>query len=155
MNNVIGLTQDDSARLRESLNDLLANYSVLYMNTRGYHWNIKGKDFFELHLKFEEIYNELVLQIDEIAERILTLGGTPTHSYSDYIAKSYIKEDINQSNGSQALQSLLSAYQLIIEKQREILKLASDTNDEGTLSQISDYIQLQEKHVWMFRAYLT
>ena len=106
-------------------------------------------------MKFEEIYNELILQIDEIAERILTLDGTPVHSYSKYLEMSDIKEDRDQSNGRLALETLLESYQLLISKQREILKVSDEADDEGTNSQMSDYIKLQEKHVWMFKAYLS
>ena len=90
--NSIGLPKEKTDKIIEKLNTLLATYSVQYMNTRGFHWNIKGKEFFELHVKFEEIYNALVLQIDEIAERILTLEGTPLHSYSDNVKHSLISE---------------------------------------------------------------
>ena len=71
--NSIGLDVKKSAELAAKLNTLLANYSIFYQNTRGYHWNIKGEKFFELHLKFEELYNDLFIKIDEVAERILTL----------------------------------------------------------------------------------
>jgi len=82
--NAIGLDVEKSKDLANMLNDLLANFSIYYMNVRGFHWNIKGEKFFELHLKFEEIYTDLQEKIDEIAERILTLGQTPVHAYSDY-----------------------------------------------------------------------
>ena len=87
-----GLNETNCNKISEKLNQLLANYSVFYQNTRGAHWNIKGNDFFTLHPKFEELYNNLVLKIDEIAERILTLGATPNHNYSDYLTLSAIKE---------------------------------------------------------------
>ena len=90
--NRIGLEKAQAKKLAEQLNVLLANYSVFYQNTRGYHWNIKGEKFFELHLKFEELYDDLLLKIDEVAERILTLGQTPEHSYSQYANLSTIKE---------------------------------------------------------------
>ena len=70
--NAIGLNEKKAAQLTKQLNVLLANYSIFYQNTRGYHWNIKGEKFFELHGKFEELYNDLLLKIDEVAERILT-----------------------------------------------------------------------------------
>ncbi len=70
--NRIGLYKEKSQELADLLNDLLANYSVFYQNTRGYHWNIQGKEFFELHVKFEELYNDLFVKIDKIAERVLT-----------------------------------------------------------------------------------
>ena len=88
----IGLNASKSEKLATKLNTLLANYQLFYINTRGFHWNIKGDNFFELHLKFEEIYNNLQLKIDEIAERILTLGYTPLHSYSAYLKNAGIKE---------------------------------------------------------------
>ena len=84
--NQIGLDPQSSELLADKLNELLANYQLFYINTRGFHWNIKGEKFFELHAKFEELYNDLFLKIDEIAERILTLGHTPLHSYEDYMA---------------------------------------------------------------------
>ena len=153
MNN-IGLPRTETNKIVEKLNELLATYSVQYMNTRGFHWNIKGKEFFELHVKFEEIYNALVLQIDEIAERILTLEGTPLHSYSDNIKHSKIAEQVNVTNGIEGLQHILNGYKTIISQQREILELAAEINDEGTVSQMSDYITLQEKEMWMYRSYL-
>lgn len=152
--NSIGLPKTQTHQIVEELNTLLATYSVLYMNTRGFHWNIKGREFFELHLKFEEIYNALMIQIDEIAERILTLEGTPVHSYSNNVKFSLIDEKVEIVNGKEALQSILDSYKVILGKQREILKLAADIDDEGTVSQMSDYIKLQEKEMWMYRSYL-
>ncbi|MFP3527074.1 ferritin-like domain-containing protein, partial [Pantoea sp. SIMBA_072] len=67
---VIGLDQKKAEQLGDKLNELLSNYQVFYMNVRGFHWNIKGERFFELHAKFEETYDDLLLKIDEIAERI-------------------------------------------------------------------------------------
>jgi starvation-inducible DNA-binding protein len=80
--NGIGLNDTEAKKLAEKLSELLANYSIFYQNTRGFHWNIKGEKFFELHLKFEELYNDLLIKIDEVAERILTLGFSPAHNYS-------------------------------------------------------------------------
>ena len=116
MKNAIGIETHQADQLVEKLNDLLANYMVFYQNTRGLHWNIKGSKFFELHLKFEELYNNLLLKVDEVAER---------------------------------------AFQILILKQRELLDLAADANDEGTNALMSDYIREQEKMVWMYSAYIT
>ncbi|MCH2455246.1 MAG: DNA starvation/stationary phase protection protein, partial [Idiomarina sp.] len=85
---VIGLDKKKAEQLGDKLNELLSNYQVFYMNVRGFHWNIKGERFFELHAKFEETYDDLLLKIDEIAERILTLGQRPQHAYSTYIKNS-------------------------------------------------------------------
>jgi starvation-inducible DNA-binding protein len=152
--NAIGLNENKAKALAEKLNELLANYSVFYQNTRGYHWNIKGEKFFELHLKFEELYTDLLLKVDEVAERILTLGYTPEHNYSQYSKTSSIKESKKISDGLIAVEHILEAFKTIIIKQREILTLSSDANDEGTNALMSDYIRFQEKQVWMYTSFL-
>jgi starvation-inducible DNA-binding protein len=152
--NAIGLDSSKARLLAEKLNELLANYSIFYQNTRGYHWNIKGEKFFELHLKFEELYNDLFLKIDEVAERILTLGYTPLHNFSDYRSTSTIKESEQVSNGIVAVGEILNALRTIIILQRDILQLSADAGDEGTNALMSDYIRLQEKSVWMYSAFL-
>ena len=153
--NAIGLDVRKTRELCNSLNDLLANYQVFYMNVRGFHWNIKGEKFFELHLKFEELYDDLVLKIDEIAERILTLQGSPEHTYSTYLQRSEVEVANDVSNGRVAVQCLLDAFKIIITKQRSLLNLSADADDEGTNALMSDYIREQEKLVWMYSAYLS
>ncbi len=152
--NRIGLDKEKAKFLAEKLNDLLANYSIFYQNTRGYHWNIKGEKFFELHLKFEELYNDFLLKIDEVAERILTLGHTPQHNYSNYQTTSKIKESVQVSDGIKAVEDILSSFQVIIILQRELLSISSEAGDEGTNALMSDYIRMQEKLVWMYSSFL-
>ncbi len=153
--NAIGLDGKKSAKLIDRLNVLLANYSLFYQNTRGYHWNIKGEKFFELHLKFEELYNDLLLKIDEVAERILTLGGTPSHNHTDYRKLASIKESRETSDGPTAIRDILASFRTVITLQRELLAMSADAGDEGTNALMSDYIRAQEKLVWMYSAYLT
>ena len=150
----IGLDKTDSATLAEKLNGLLANYQIFYMNSRGFHWNIKGDKFFELHLKFEELYNDSLIKIDEIAERVLTLGFTPTHTYTNYLKGATIKEANNISDGNAAIQAILDGYAVLLPLERELLDLSAEANDEGTNALMSDYIREQEKLVWMYSAYL-
>jgi starvation-inducible DNA-binding protein len=152
--NAIGLDSKKSKALAEKLNVLLANYSIFYQNTRGYHWNIKGEKFFELHLKFEELYNDLVIKIDEVAERILTLGYAPNHRYSDYKKVAKIAESNEVDNGMKAVEDILNSLKAIITLQRELLNLSADAGDEGTNALMSDYIRAQEKLVWMYSAFL-
>ncbi|NUQ24854.1 MAG: DNA starvation/stationary phase protection protein [Saprospiraceae bacterium] len=152
--NAIGLDTKKSKALAEKLNVLLANYSIFYQNTRGYHWNIKGEKFFELHLKFEELYNDLLLKIDEVAERILTLGYTPNHKYSEYKKVAKIAESDQVDNGLKAVENILASFKTIITLQRELLDLSADAGDEGTNALMSDYIRAQEKLVWMYSAFL-
>lgn len=152
--NQIGLDVAKAQDLSQKLNTLLANYQVFYMNTRGYHWNVKGEYFFELHLKFEEIYNDLLIKVDEIAERILTLGHLPEHSYSSYLKNSPLKEDVNQTDGVACLKGVVLGFQTVLELQREIMDKANEAEDEGTATLMSDYISEQEKTIWMLNARL-
>ncbi len=152
--NAIGLDQQQSEALAGNLNTLLANYSVFYQNVRGFHWNVKGQKFFELHVKFEELYNDLILKIDEIAERILTLGYAPEHNFSVYIDAASIKESKEVSDGLKCVRNILDSFKTTIELQRALLDQSAEANDEGTNALMSDYIREQEKLVWMYSAYL-
>ncbi|NUQ81374.1 MAG: DNA starvation/stationary phase protection protein [Bacteroidetes bacterium] len=152
--NAIGLDKAKSEKLISSLNDLLAAYQVIYMNTRGFHWNVKGPQFFELHLKFEELYNAHLLKVDEVAERILTLGGVPIHTFSDAVKLSGVKESRGISDGQKAVKISLEGLSWLISHQRDLQKMAQDAGDEGTAALMGDYIREQEKLVWMYSAYL-
>ncbi|WP_287145726.1 Dps family protein [Aeromonas sp.] len=154
MKSPIGLDTVQSQALAAELNKLLASYQILYMNVRGFHWNIRGNQFFELHLKFEEIYNDLLLKVDALAERILTLDGVPMHSFSDYLKVSAILEKKGLHDGRACVESLLESFRELLVAQRRILGQAAEAGDEGTASILSDYVQQQEKLVWMLRAYL-
>ena len=152
--NFIGLDKKQSKKLADKLNVLLSNYQTFYMNSRGYHWNIKGEKFFELHIKFEELYNDSFLKIDEIAERILTLGHTPLHTYKDYLKHAHIKPVKNVTNGKTAIKEILKGYEVLLPLERELLNIAGDAGDEGTNALMSDYIREQEKLIWMYSAFL-
>lgn len=151
----IGLDEVKSEKIIQSLNDLLSDTQVFYMNVRGFHWNIKGREFFMLHEKFEDLYNDLSEKADEIAERILMLNGSPVHAFSRYLQMSDIKETENISDAAGSVNEVLSGLELLIRKEREILKAASEADDEGTVSLMSDYISAQEKLIWMYTAYLS
>ncbi len=152
--NHIGLNTEQSSHLSKQFNILLANYQVFYANLRGFHWNIKGKEFFELHLKFEELYNDIQLKIDQVAERILTLGGTPEYRYSVYLSLSDIKEATDTQNGNASVSNILETFRTLLQKQRQLKKLCDEAEDEGSSALMSDYIREQEKLVWMYNAYL-
>jgi starvation-inducible DNA-binding protein len=152
--NRIGIESQAATEIVDHLNTLLANYQIFYQNARGFHWNIKGEKFFELHLKFEELYNDLLLKVDEVAERILTLGATPLHAYTQFQEVSTIKEVINAHAPEPIIQSILDSFKVLIGLQRKLLTLSSEADDEGTSALMSDYIRAQEKMVWMYSAYL-
>jgi starvation-inducible DNA-binding protein len=150
----IGLEPKDTKTLANLLNNLLANYQVFYLNARGFHWNIRGDKFFELHAKFEELYTDSLVKIDEIAERILTLGYTPLHSFNDYLRVSEVPEQTGVSDGNSAVSHILEGFKILLVKERELLKLSAEVEDEGTNALMSDYIREQEKAVWMYSAFL-
>lgn len=152
--NAIGIENKMAKSLAEGLNELLANYQIFYTNVRGFHWNIRGDKFFELHVKFEELYNNLILKIDEVAERILTLGYAPEYRYSNYFKNAGIREAAQTSDGIKDVQSIVDGLTFLIGKQRVLLDLSAEAKDEGTNSLMSDYIREQEKLVWMYSAFL-
>jgi starvation-inducible DNA-binding protein len=154
MINTIGLDKGKSEALSGKLNHLLADYMIFYQNVRGLHWNVRGDKFFELHLKFEELYTSLLLKVDEIAERILTLGGTPLHTFGEYMEAARIKGVKDISGGRKGIRAIMDALAVIITNQRQLLQLASEAGDEGTSALMSDYIREQEKMAWMYAAYL-
>lgn len=154
MKNVIGLNLEKTGKLADNLNDLLANYQLFYSNVRGFHWNITGEKFFELHAKFEEIYNDALVKIDEIAERVRTLDETPLHSFSSYLRHSEIKEITGVADGKKAVKEIVSMFKIILEKERSLLEIAKNAGDEGTITLITEYISQQEKLIWMYSAYL-
>lgn len=135
------------------LQQLLADFQVYYTNLRGFHWNIKGNQFFVLHSQFENMYNDAAEKVDEIAERILMLGGTPVNKFSEYLKIAKIEEVDDVTTADECLKNVLNTYSYLIESERKILSLASNASDEATVALISDYLKQQEKTVWMLCAY--
>ena len=152
--NSLGLPIKESEELVNELNGLLSNFQIYYQNLRGLHWNIRGKRFFDLHVKFEELYNDSQIKIDLIAERVLTLGGTPLHTFADYIENSKLQIGKNISKDVEAIQLILGSLSVLLQVERVILAKAADINDEGTNSMMSDFIAEQEKTNWMLKAWM-
>ena len=152
--NSIGLEVKAAKNLAVELNKLLSNFQVYYQNLRGIHWNIKGKRFFDLHVKFEELYTEANIKVDEIAERILTLGETPLHTFEDYIKEVKVPIGKNIKEDEKAVQLIVDSLSELLKIERQILDKSGDANDEGTNSMMSDFITEQEKTVWMMKAWL-
>ncbi|MCD8406329.1 DNA starvation/stationary phase protection protein [Tenacibaculum dicentrarchi] len=151
---VLGLDSKKSIQLVAELNTLLANFQVYYQNVRGLHWNIKGKSFFELHVKFEELYTDAQEKVDLIAERILTLQGTPLHTFDDYIKLATVSIGKDISNDEKAVALVADSLSELLKIERAILAISDDANDEGTNSMMSDFIAEQEKTMWMLNAWL-
>ena len=151
--NILGLPIKESKEMVTELNVLLSNFQVYYQNLRGIHWNIRGKRFFELHVKFEELYNDAQLKVDMIAERILTIGGNPLHTFEDYLKHNKLKVGKSISNDEKAVQLIIDSLSDLLKIERELLNKSDEINDEGTNSLMSDFIAEQEKTIWMMRAW--
>jgi starvation-inducible DNA-binding protein len=152
--NSIGLNTKKTKDIANDLNSLLANFQVYYQNLRGIHWNIKGKRFFDLHVKFEELYTDANIKVDMIAERILTLGVTPLHTFEAYSKQAKVPVGKDVSEDEKAVRLIVDSLTELLKVERDILQKSADANDEGTNSMMSDFITEQEKTIWMMKAWL-
>ncbi|AZQ58178.1 DNA starvation/stationary phase protection protein [Maribacter sp. MJ134] len=137
----------------KELNTLLADYHMYYQKLRNFHWNILGHNFFDLHEKFEELYGEARVKIDEIAERILTLRYHPISNYSEYLKTSSIKESDTNLSDVEMVNELLEAHSLLLKQMTTVVNKADEINDEGTIDLIGAYIRELEKNSWMLDAW--
>lgn len=150
----LGLNKEKTAELTVKLNELLANFQVYYQNLRGLHWNIKGRNFFELHAKFEAFYLDAQEKIDAVAERILTLQGTPLHTFGAYNEFATVPVGKNISKDEKAVGLIVESLLELLKIERSILEFSDLANDEGTNAMMSDFIAEQEKTLWMMNAWL-
>jgi len=150
----ISLKEKSVKPVVDMLNDYLANYHIHYQKLRGCHWNIKGQNFFTLHIKFEELYTNAQLTIDEIAERVLTLGKPPHSRFADYIKESTIQE-VNTigMKDLDMVEAILSDMAKLIELERELLVATVEANDDGTNDMVNNFMQFKEKNTWMLRSF--
>ena len=150
----IGLEEVKVKSIVDHLNDLLANYHIHYQKLRGCHWNVKRSNFFTLHAKFEELYTNAITSIDELAERILTLGKAPLSTYKDYLTISKIREiDTEGMRDEDLVLAILSDFHILIEHEREIMEITDESGDDGTNDMINKFMQFKEKNTWMLRAF--
>ena len=150
----ISLNEKEVRPVVDLLNDYLANYHIHYQKLRGCHWNIKGSNFFTLHVKFEELYTNAQETIDEIAERVLTLGKPPHSRFADYIKESQIQEIDTIGMGDLAMvDALLEDMSKLIEMERELLEATEIAGDDGTNDMVNRFMQFKEKNIWMLRSF--
>jgi starvation-inducible DNA-binding protein len=151
----ISLTEKAVKPVVDHLNDLLANYHIHYQKLRGAHWNVKGNNFFTLHIKFEELYTQAQLTIDEIAERVLTLGKPPVSTFAEYIKISEIKE-INTIGvkDTDLVKAIIEDMAKLIELERELMEISEKAGDDGTNDMINKFMQFKEKNTWMLRSFV-
>ena len=151
----LNLNENNVANVVAALQNLLADFQVYYTNLRGFHWEIKGRGFFVLHEKFESMYDDAATKIDEIAERILTLGGTPENKFSEYLKVARVQEVSGVSRSSEAVENVLATYKHFIAEERKLIDLANEANDVVTADLLTGYLKEQEKLVWMLVAFST
>ena len=135
------------------LNVLLADYHVYYQKLRNFHWNILGKNFFDLHNKFEEMYNDTRVKIDEVAERIVTLKYHPISKLSDYIEVSKIKESSPLLSDEEMVAEIIVDHKILLEQLGKVIDRANKASDEGTIDLMGAYIRELEKSTWMLNAW--
>lgn len=136
------------------LNKQIANWSVLFIKLHNYHWYVKGNQFFTLHTKFEEFYNEASLHIDELAERLLAIGGEPVATMKDCLAMASVREANGNESAEEMVQSISSDFSLLVGELKEGMSIAEQANDEITGDMLLAIHSSLEKHVWMLKAYL-
>jgi starvation-inducible DNA-binding protein len=141
-------------QLVDVLNKQIANWSVLYIKLHNYHWYVKGEQFFTLHAKFEEFYNEAGLHVDELAERLLAIGGNPVATMKECLEMSSVQEASGGESASEMVQSVINDFSIIIGELKEGMSMAEEADDETTGDMLLAIHSGLEKHVWMLTAYL-
>ena len=140
--------------LTHELNQLLSDYHIYYQNTRGFHWNIKGKNFFELHRQFEELYTEALQTIDELAERILTIGGQPLHTFADYMGATNLAVHKDIAVDVEAVKAVHHQLGQLVEQESKVKEMAVAADDQETEDMMIALINGQQKTRWMLEAWL-
>lgn len=151
--NYLNINEEKLAPVIIEMNILLADYHMYYQKLRNFHWNILGKNFFDLHEKFEELYVDARVKIDEIAERILTLRYHPMSNYSDYIKTSSIEESSSKLKDTEMVREILEAHRMLLRQMTKVINKADSIGDEGTVDLIGAYIRELEKTSWMLDAW--
>ncbi len=139
--------------LHSVLNTQIANWTVLYMKLHNYHWYVKGGQFFTLHIKFEEFYNEAALHIDNLAERLLAIGGRPVATLKETLELSAIKEASNNETTEQMVEAIAQDFTLVIKQLKEGMAIAEQEDDETTGDMFLAIHSSLEKHTWMLHAF--
>jgi starvation-inducible DNA-binding protein len=148
----IGIDEEGRDRSAQALTKLLADTYALYLKTHGYHWNVEGPHFQQLHALFMEQYTEMWNAVDELAERVRALGEYAPASYSQMAKLSSITEETGQPNWQDMVVNLANGHHEVAKSAREVLRVAEDIGDDATADVVTPRITLHEKTAWMLRA---
>ncbi len=143
-----------SATLNQELNKQVATWSVMYTKLHNFHWYVKGPQFFTLHAKYEELYNEATLHMDEIAERLLTLGGQPVATLKEHLELSEVEEATGKETTEQMVDSVVKDFATIMKSLKNGMDEAAKDGDDMTEDLLNAVYQSIEKHQWMLNAFL-
>ncbi|UII76680.1 DNA starvation/stationary phase protection protein [Flagellimonas sp. HMM57] len=151
--NYLNINDKNLLLVNKDLNQLLADYSVYYQKLRSFHWNVLGKNFFDLHEKFEELYNDARIKIDEVAERILTLRYHPISKMSEYLKLSKVDEVSAMITDGEMVLEILKDHKKLLSQMKIVISTAEKVGDEGTVDMMGSYIAQLEKSSWMLDAW--
>jgi starvation-inducible DNA-binding protein len=147
-------TANKVASVQKILNKQVANWGLLYVKFHNFHWYVKGTEFFSLHIKFEELYNQAHIYLDELAERLLAIEGKPYATMKEYLAESSLKEAKGSESAQQMIQGIVADCEMLLEELDESMKVAEEAEDETTVDLLLEIHAALEKQRWMFKAYL-
>ena len=151
----LGYTKLETVELVNSMNQLLADYSVHYQKLRNFHWNVVGPDFFDIHEKFEMQYNDAKISIDDIAERIRIFGLNPFSTMREFLDNAEIKESGTDLSAMEMVKEIINDYHILLEQLFNVLELSIEHGDSGTEDMIKGMIKEIEKNHWMMSAFST
>ena len=149
----LGFNKKDTSELIDQVNILISSYHVHYQKLRNFHWNVTGKDFFDLHDKFEELYNFSKVNIDDLAERVRVFGAFPTATLQEYLDSSKIKEPEGVQNPDEMVDHLLSDFEILLSQMINVLETANDIGDVSTIDLVNSMVKQTEKYYWMFTSW--
>lgn len=151
----IGLTEKNNQAIAEKLNTILADEFLLSLKTRNYHWNVEGDNFMEMHKFYESIYDELDEVIDELAERVRSIGHYAQGRMSDYLKTTSLQEQEYTNDQKKQLKNLLDDHETIIRYLRKDIDLMQDKyKDAGNADYLTGLMEKHEKWAWFIRSYL-
>jgi starvation-inducible DNA-binding protein len=151
----IGIDESTRKDIAAGLSRLLADSYVLFLKTHNYHWNVTGPMFNSLHMMFEQQYTELFTAVDEIAERIRSLGELAPGSFKRFNQLSQIQEEQDTPDADTMIRNLIAGQEAVVKTAREVVKIADAANDEPTLDLLTQRMQVHEKTAWMLRSLLS
>ncbi|AZS14076.1 Dps family protein [Paenibacillus lutimineralis] len=140
--------------LEKQMNLLIANWTTMYTKLHNFHWYVKGHNFFTLHVKFEELYDEAAGYIDDIAERLLSIGGKPVATLRESLELATIKEATGNETPDQMVAAIVADFEVLDKELREGMSIAEEAGDEATSDLLLGVVSTLEKHRWMLNAFL-